>query len=67
MANPGRVFSREELVGRLYPKQEAVVVDRVVDVHIGKLRQKIEKDPTNPRFILTVRGIGYQFADRDSG
>jgi DNA-binding response OmpR family regulator len=39
----------------------------VVDVHIGKLRQKIEKDPANPRFILTVRGIGYQFADRESG
>ncbi len=67
MTNPGRVFSRDELVDRLYPQQEAIVVDRVVDVHIGKLRQKIEKDPTNPRFILTVRGIGYQFADRDSG
>ena len=67
MANPGRVFSRDELVDRLYPQQEAIVVDRVVDVHMGKLRQKIEKDPTNPRFILTVRGIGYQFADRDSG
>jgi DNA-binding response OmpR family regulator len=41
-----------------------VVIDRVVDVHIGKLRQKIETDPSAPRYILTVRGIGYQFAER---
>jgi DNA-binding response OmpR family regulator len=67
MAAPGRVFSREELVNGLYPQQETAVIDRVVDVHIGKLRQKIEKDPANPRFILTVRGIGYQFADREPG
>jgi DNA-binding response OmpR family regulator len=35
-----------------------------VDVHIGKLRQKIEPTPSEPRYILTVRGIGYRFADR---
>ncbi len=63
LSSPGRVFTREELLARLYPKHEAVVIDRVVDVHIGKLRQKIEKDPANPKYILTVRGIGYQFAE----
>jgi len=63
MTSPGRVFSRDELLNRLYPRQEAIVIDRVVDVHIGKLRQKIEKDPANPRYILTVRGVGYRFAD----
>ena len=66
MAAPGKVFAREELLGRLYPGNEATVIDRVVDVHIGKLRQKIEKDPSNPRYVLTVRGIGYQFAERKS-
>jgi len=67
MAAPGRVFSRDELVDHLYPHQETIVVDRVVDVHIGKLRQKIETNPSNPRYILTVRGIGYQFTDRNPG
>ncbi len=63
MAAPGKVFTRDELLLRLYPKQEAIVIDRVVDVHIGKIRQKIEKDPANPGFILTVRGTGYQLAE----
>jgi DNA-binding response OmpR family regulator len=66
MTAPGKVFSREELLDRLYPRNEATVIDRVVDVHIGKLRQKIEKDPSNPRYVLTVRGIGYQFVERKS-
>ncbi len=62
MAAPGRVFSRDDLLARLYRHGEAVV-DRVIDVHIGKLRQKIEADPAKPRFIETVRGIGYRFAE----
>ncbi len=66
MTAPGKVFAREELLDRLYSHNEATVIDRVVDVHIGKLRQKVEKDPSNPRYILTVRGIGYQFAERKS-
>ncbi len=66
MAAPGKVFAREELLDRLYPRDEATVIGRVVDVHMGKLRQKIEKDPSHPRYILTVRGFGYQFAERES-
>jgi DNA-binding response OmpR family regulator len=62
MAVPGRVFTRSELLDRLYPGGEEVI-DRVIDVHIGKLREKIEQDPTDPRYILTVRGVGYQFAE----
>ena len=62
MSRPGQVFSRDDLLSRLYPGGEPVV-DRVVDVHIGNLRRKIERDATRPFYIRTVRGIGYQFAD----
>ena len=66
MTTPGKVFTRDELIAYLYPRDEAVVIDRVIDVHIGKLRHKVEKNPTRPRFILTVRGIGYQFAEAET-
>jgi len=42
------------------------VIERVVDVHIGKLRQKIEPDPSCPARILTVRGVGYRFAEKQA-
>jgi len=64
ISRPGRTYTRDELLARLYPAGDAVVIDRVVDVHIGKLRQKIETDLSNPRHIVTVRGVGYRFADR---
>ncbi|MBA3562605.1 MAG: response regulator transcription factor [Gammaproteobacteria bacterium] len=64
MVAPGRIFLREELLNHLYPTGRAVV-DRVIDVHIGNLRQKIEHDPSKPRYVLTTRGLGYQFADGD--
>ena len=60
MGSPGRVFSRDELLDRLHPNGEAVV-DRVVDVHIGKLRQKLARIRANPAFIQTERGVGYRF------
>lgn len=66
MSFPGRVFSREQLLDHLQLRGQ-VVVDRVIDVHIGKLRRKIEVDAARPRLILTVRGTGYRFADRREG
>jgi DNA-binding response OmpR family regulator len=62
MRAPGRVFSRSELLSHFYQDGETVV-DRVIDVHIGNLRQKIERDPANPQFIITVRGFGYKFSE----
>lgn len=62
MTAPGRVLSRDELLDRLYDHGETVI-DRVVDVHIGKLRQKLGDDPNAPSYIHTVRGFGYRFAD----
>jgi DNA-binding response OmpR family regulator len=55
---PGRVYARVELLRHLYPSG-GVVIDRVVDVHVGKLRQKIEIDLAKPRYIMTARGVGY--------
>ncbi len=62
MQSPGRVFTRDELLDAFYQHGE-IVVDRVIDVHIGKLRGKIEQEPSQPRLILTVRGFGYSFTD----
>jgi DNA-binding response OmpR family regulator len=64
MSSPGKALSREELLSQCYQNSEAVI-DRVIDVHIGKLRQKIEDDPSCPCFILTVRGHGYSFSDEN--
>jgi DNA-binding response OmpR family regulator len=64
MSAPGRVFSRDELLDRLYTGGETVI-DRVVDVHISKLRQKLESDPSMPRLIVTVRGYGYRLTEAE--
>jgi DNA-binding response OmpR family regulator len=62
MAEPGRAYLRRELLAQLYPSG-GVVIDRVIDVHVRKLRQKIEEEPSRPRYVLTARGLGYRFAD----
>ncbi|MCK9363506.1 MAG: winged helix-turn-helix domain-containing protein [Syntrophales bacterium] len=60
--HPGRVYSRDQLLDRVWG-DEAFVEPRTVDVHISRLRSVIEPDKENPRYILTVRGIGYKFAE----
>jgi two-component system, OmpR family, alkaline phosphatase synthesis response regulator PhoP len=57
--HPERVFTRDELLGRVWSRDFAGV-DRVVDVHISNLRQKLEPNPEAPQWLLTVRGIGYK-------
>jgi len=58
--DPERVFSRQELLDRIYRYGESAVVDRAIDVHIANLRKKLGDDPSNPRLIGTVRGTGYR-------
>ncbi len=60
--NRGRVYSREQLLDHIWGS-ENFVEPRTVDVHISRLRAGIEKDKDNPSFVLTVRGIGYRFAE----
>jgi two-component system alkaline phosphatase synthesis response regulator PhoP len=61
-AHPGRVFSREDLLSRVWG-QDFYGDTRTVDVHIRHLREKLNEDPARPRFIETVRGVGYRFRD----
>jgi len=56
------VLSREKLLEQVWG-YDFYGDPRVVDVHIGRIRQKLEADPANPRHIVTVRGVGYKFED----
>ncbi|MCK4177746.1 response regulator [Aciditerrimonas ferrireducens] len=60
-ANPGKVLSREQLLDRVWG-YDYFGDGRLVDVHVRRLRTKIEADPANPQHILTVRGLGYKLA-----
>ncbi|HZK85091.1 MAG TPA: response regulator transcription factor [Desulfosporosinus sp.] len=60
VAHPGRVYSREELLERIWG-YEYDGDTRTVDVHVRHLRLKVERDPSNPQYIETLRGIGYRF------
>jgi len=57
--DPARVFSRDELLNRVWG-EGCALEEHTLDVHIHSLRHKIEADPAHPRFIVTVRGIGYK-------
>ncbi|NER79717.1 MAG: response regulator transcription factor [Leptolyngbya sp. SIO1D8] len=59
-SHPGRVWRRAELIQKVWD-YEYVGDQRVVDVHIGQIRKKIEQDTTQPAMIQTVRGVGYKF------
>lgn len=60
LKNPTKIFSRNELISiALEDKYDSF--DRAIDTHIKNLRHKIESDPKNPEYIITIRGIGYRF------
>lgn len=61
--SPGRVFSRAQLVEHLRQGDDDVL-ERTVDAHIMHLRQKIEPDRANPRYLVTVYGVGYRFNEK---
>jgi len=62
MAAPGRTYSRAELLNNLGESAFLEGFERTVDVHIHNLREKIEPDPSNPKYVETVYGAGYRFA-----
>ena len=58
----GRVLTRDQLLDAVYGQDGSEVLDRTVDVHIGRLRDKLGDDAERPRYVATVRGIGYRAA-----
>jgi DNA-binding response OmpR family regulator len=60
----GRVLSRDQLLDAVYGQDAADVLDRTIDVHIRRLRDKLDDDPDAPRYVQTVRGVGYRAARR---
>jgi len=58
----GRVLTRDQLLDAVYGHDEAEILDRTVDVHIGRLRDKLGDDADAPRYVATVRGVGYRAA-----
>ena len=63
--SPGRVWSRDQLLGQVWGSSD-YRDPRTVDVHIRHLREKIEKEPASPEYLLTVRGVGYRFRDEEA-
>jgi len=60
--NPGRVFTRDELLEKVWGIDYAGET-RTVDVHMTWLRKRVEKDPSDPKLLLTIRGVGYKLAE----
>ena len=63
-SRPGRVFSRRELLELLRDYEALDQDEKTINVHVSHLRDKVEDDPSQPEFVLTVRGAGYAFAER---
>ena len=64
LQHPGQVLTRDQLLDAAWGP-EVHLTDRIVDVHINNLRKKIEANPSKPRFLVSVRGIGYRFESSD--
>jgi DNA-binding response OmpR family regulator len=62
LAADGRVLSRDQLLDAVYGHESTEVLDRTIDVHIRRLRDKLDDDPESPRYVQTVRGVGYRAA-----
>lgn len=61
LSHPDRPLTRDQILEAVWGYDSEVDYDRTVDVHMHRLRQKLEDDPANPRYFVTVRGVGYKF------
>jgi two-component system response regulator RegX3 len=60
LRNTGRVLTRSQLIDRVWGSNY-VGDTKTLDVHVKRVRSKIEPDPSNPHYLVTVRGLGYKF------
>ncbi len=60
--SPGRVFTRSQLLDALHGVSFESY-ERAIDAHVKNLRRKLEPDPAHPKYLLTVYGVGYKYAD----
>ena len=63
-SRPGRVYTRAELLELLRDYEALDQDEKTINVHVSHLRDKLEDDPSQPRFVMTIRGVGYAFAER---
>ena len=63
--NPSTVFTREKILADIWDVNEEYVNDNTLTVYIKRIREKIEEDPSNPKIIVTIRGIGYKIGEID--
>jgi two-component system, OmpR family, alkaline phosphatase synthesis response regulator PhoP len=59
----GEVLTRNELLDEIWGKNNVWISHRTIDSHVANIRRKVEDDPTNPKHILSIRGVGYKFVD----
>lgn len=64
MLRAGRVLSRDALIAAIHGDDDPGIIDRTIDVHLGRLRRKLGDDAAAPRFIATARSVGYRFVGR---
>ena len=64
--NPDRVLTRQQLLDRVWG-QATYITERVVDTHVANLRKKIESEPKQPRYVVSVLGVGYRFEGESAG
>jgi len=61
--NRGTVLTRDQLLDQVWGKDNVVISLRTIDSHVASIRKKLEEDPSNPKFIMNIRGVGYKLAD----
>ena len=62
--NRGQVFTRDEILEKVWGEHNVIISLRTIDSHIANIRKKLEDDPGNPKYILNIRGVGYKLTDQ---